>query len=44
MPKCAIDGKEIEVPAGTTVMVAAEALGIRIPRFCWHPDLTVDGN
>ncbi len=44
MPKCTIDGKEIEVPAGTTVMQAAEALGIRIPRFCWHPDLTVDGN
>jgi len=44
MPKCTIDGKEIEVADGTTVMQAAEELGIRIPRFCWHPDLTVDGN
>jgi len=44
MPKFTIDGKEIEVPAGTTVIRAAEELGIRIPRFCWHPDLTVDGN
>jgi NADH-quinone oxidoreductase subunit G len=44
MIKCTIDGREIEVPKGTTVMVAAEQLGIRIPRFCWHPDLTVDGN
>jgi NADH-quinone oxidoreductase subunit G len=44
MPKCTIDGKEIEVVDGTTVMQAAEELGIRIPRFCWHPDLTVDGN
>ncbi len=44
MPKCTIDGREIEVAPGTTVMVAAEQLGIRIPRFCWHPDLTVDGN
>ncbi len=44
MIKCTIDGQEIEVPKGTTVMVAAEQLGIRIPRFCWHPDLTVDGN
>ena len=44
MPKCTIDGKEIEVPAGTTVIRAAEELGIRIPRFCWHPDLAVDGN
>jgi NADH-quinone oxidoreductase subunit G len=44
MPKCTIDGKDIEVADGTTVMQAAEELGIRIPRFCWHPDLTVDGN
>jgi NADH-quinone oxidoreductase subunit G len=44
MPKCTIDGREIEVPAGTTVIQAAETLGIRIPRFCWHPDLPVDGN
>jgi NADH-quinone oxidoreductase subunit G len=44
MPKCTIDGREIEVAPGTTVIRAAEELGIRIPRFCWHPDLTVDGN
>jgi NADH-quinone oxidoreductase subunit G len=44
MPKCTIDGKEIEVADGTTVIQAAEELGIRIPRFCWHPDLSVDGN
>ena len=44
MPKCTIDGKQIEVAPGTTVIQAAEQLGIRIPRFCWHPDLTVDGN
>jgi NADH-quinone oxidoreductase subunit G len=44
MPKCTIDGREIEVPAGTTVIEAAERLGIHIPHFCWHPDLPVDGN
>ena len=44
MPKCTIDGQEVEVKAGTTVIQAAEQLGIRIPRFCWHPDLPVDGN
>jgi NADH-quinone oxidoreductase subunit G len=44
MPKCTIDGKEIEVEDGTTVIQAAEELGIRIPRFCWHADLPVDGN
>ena len=44
MPKCTIDGREIEVEAGTTVIVAAQRLGIEIPHFCWHPDLPVDGN
>jgi NADH-quinone oxidoreductase subunit G len=44
MPKCTIDGREIEVPAGTTVIEAAEKLGVHIPHFCWHPDLPVDGN
>jgi NADH-quinone oxidoreductase subunit G len=44
MPKCTINGREIEVPAGTSVIEAAERLGIHIPHFCWHPDLPVDGN
>jgi NADH-quinone oxidoreductase subunit G len=44
MPKCTIDGREVEVPAGTTVIQAARVLGIEIPHFCWHPDLVVDGN
>jgi NADH-quinone oxidoreductase subunit G len=44
MPKCTIDGKEIEVAPGTTVIQAALQLGIHIPHFCWHPDLAVDGN
>lgn len=44
MPKCTIDGREIEVAPGTTVIQAALQLGIHIPHFCWHPDLAVDGN
>ena len=44
MPKCTIDGKEIEVPQGTTVIQAARDIGIHVPHFCWHPDLAVDGN
>jgi NADH-quinone oxidoreductase subunit G len=44
MPKCTIDGREIEVPPGTTVIQAALQVGIEIPHFCWHPDLPVDGN
>jgi NADH-quinone oxidoreductase subunit G len=44
MPKCTINGREVEVPAGTTVIQAALMIGIEIPHFCWHPDLVVDGN
>lgn len=44
MPKFTIDGRQIEVPPGTTVIQAAALLGIHIPHFCWHPDLAVDGN
>jgi len=44
MPKFTIDGKELEVAPGTTIIQAAHANGIDIPHFCWHPDLPVDGN
>ena len=44
MPKCTIDGKEIEVAPGTTVLRAALDHGIELQYFCWHPDLPVDGN
>ncbi len=44
MPKLTIDGKEIEVPAGTTIIEAAKKLGISIPHYCYHPALPVAGN
>jgi NADH-quinone oxidoreductase subunit G len=44
MPKCNVDGREIEVESGTTIIQAAERLGIHVPHFCYHPDLPVDGN
>jgi NADH-quinone oxidoreductase subunit G len=44
MAKVIIDGKELEVEAGTTIIRAALDAGIDIPHFCWHPDLPVDGN
>jgi iron-only hydrogenase group A len=40
-----IDGKPITVPAGTTIMQAAEReLDIRIPRLCYHPNLSLAGS
>jgi NADH-quinone oxidoreductase subunit G len=44
MPKLTIDGIEVEVPPGTTVLQAAEAAGIEIPRFCYHDRLSIAGN
>jgi NADH-quinone oxidoreductase subunit G len=44
MPKLTIDGIEVEVPAGATVLQACEAAGKEIPRFCYHERLTIAGN
>ncbi len=38
-----IDGQEITVPAGTTLVDAAALLGIDIPVICYHPHLTANG-
>jgi NADH-quinone oxidoreductase subunit G len=44
MPKMKIDGVEIEVPAGITVLQACEVAGVEIPRFCYHERLSIAGN
>jgi len=41
--KLVIDGKEVEVPAGTTVLEAAEQAGIHIPRLCYDRELVPYG-
>jgi predicted molibdopterin-dependent oxidoreductase YjgC len=38
-----IDGQEITVPKGTTILEAAAILGIEIPVICYHPHLTANG-
>jgi len=43
--KLTIDGKEVEVPRGTSVLEAARAAGVPVPpHYCYHPGLTVAGN
>jgi NADH-quinone oxidoreductase subunit G len=44
MPTLTIDGKQIEAPEGSTVIQAAEKLGNFIPRYCYHPGLSIAGN
>ncbi len=44
MIKLTVDGDEVEVPRGSTVLQACEAAGREIPVFCFHPRLNIAGN
>jgi NADH-quinone oxidoreductase subunit G len=44
MAKLTIDGIEVEVPNGSSVIQAADAAGVEIPRFCYHERLSIAGN
>ncbi len=44
MVKLTVDGREVEVPNGSSVLQACEAAGVEIPRFCYHERLSVAGN
>lgn len=43
MPKCTINGKEIEVKEGTSVIEAFAQMDEKIAHYCWHPGLSVAG-
>jgi NADH-quinone oxidoreductase subunit G len=44
MLKVEIDGREVEVPHGATVMDATNKLGIYVPHFCYHKKLSIAAN
>ena len=44
MVKVEVDGRPVEVPAGSMVMEATNRLGIYVPHFCWHPQLSIAAN
>lgn len=44
MVEIEIDGKKVEVPAGSMVMDAANKLGTYIPHFCYHKKLSIAAN
>lgn len=39
-----IDGKALEVEHGSTIIDAADKVGVAIPRFCYHKKLSVAAN
>ncbi len=44
MPKLKINGTEVEVENGTSIIQAADQIGVEIPRFCYHDKLSVPAN
>ncbi|MFM8453956.1 MAG: NADH-quinone oxidoreductase subunit NuoG, partial [Gammaproteobacteria bacterium] len=44
MPKIEIDGKICEVPEGSMIIEAADAIDSFIPRFCYHKKLSIAAN
>ena len=39
-----IDGKQVQVPAGSTIMDAAQLVDVYIPHFCYHKKLSIAAN
>lgn len=44
MPTLKIDGRDVTIEKGRTVIQACEQLGIEVPRYCYHPGLRVVGS
>src|SRR5882672_425948 len=44
MLKLTVDGKEVEVQHGATVMDATNKLGVYVPHFCYHKKLSIAAN
>lgn len=39
-----IDGKAVKVPKGTNLIEAAKTIGVEIPHYCYHRNLSIAGN
>ena len=44
MLKVVVDGQEVQVPHGSTVMDATNKLGVYVPHFCYHKKLSIAAN
>ena len=36
-----VNGQEIDVEPNLNLIQAAQKVGVEIPHYCWHPDLSV---
>src|SRR6185312_5754880 len=39
-----IEGQQVDVPAGTSILEAARLAGVLVPHYCYHPGLPIAGN
>jgi NADH-quinone oxidoreductase subunit G len=44
MVNLTIDGRTVAAPKGTNVLEAAKLVGVRVPNFCYHQDLSWEGS
>lgn len=44
MPTLTIDGIEVSVPEGATILDAARSISVDVPTLCWYPQLPTVGN
>jgi NADH-quinone oxidoreductase subunit G len=44
MPKVTINGQVYEAEKGRTIIQVADEVGVEIPRYCYHPDIGVEGS
>ena len=44
MPTVTIDGRALEFRPGQTIIQVAQAAGIEVPHYCYHPGLSIPGN
>jgi len=43
MVSLTIEGRQVQVPAGTSILEAAKVAGVLVPHYCYHPGLPVAG-
>src|SRR5436190_8408423 len=44
MPKITINGQVYEAAKGKAIIQVADDVGIEIPRYCYHPDIGIEGS
>src|SRR6516225_6445245 len=44
MPKVTINGQVYEAEKGRTIIQVADDVGVEVPRYCYHPDIGIEGS